>query len=222
MTPASTGKLLTGSVSNPIRNVARRLRVVIPLALMAVPWYGLAQVSVTTYHNDNFRTGQNLGESLLTPTNVNVNQFAKLYVASETLDSWAAAQPLYVPNVAIPGQGTHNVVYVATINNSVYAFDADSGQQLWVQNYGPPTPFDNLCGDSTYQASPSKGAGIVGTPVIDPVAGLIYFVTKLATEAPHHSPFISTPFTSQLASRSRVARSKSCLLPGRHSCRSIR
>src|SRR5579863_7717081 len=98
---------------------------------------------VTTYHNDNARTGQNLGESILTPANVNVNQFAKLYAASETLDSWAAAQPLYMPNVAIPGQGVHNVVYVATLNNSVYAFDADSGQQLWFENYGPPTPFDD-------------------------------------------------------------------------------
>jgi hypothetical protein len=188
MIPASVGKLQTSSVSNPITNFAPGLRLLFSLVLfIAFPCLGLAQVSVTTYHNDNARTGQNLGESILTPANVNVNQFAKLYAASETLDSWAAAQPLYMPNVAIPGQGVHNVVYVATLNNSVYAFDADSGQQLWFENYGPPTPFDDLCGDSTYQVSPSKGAGIVGTPVIDPVAGLIYFVTKTGNGS--SSPF---------------------------------
>ena len=137
----------------------------------------VAQVSVTTYHNDNSRTGQNLSETLLTPNNVNVNQFGKLYSGSANLDSWAAAQPLYVANVTIGG-ATHNVVYIATIANSIYAFDADSGQELWYANYGPATPFDNVCLDSNYAISPSAGAGIVGTPVIDPVGGIIYFVTK--------------------------------------------
>jgi hypothetical protein len=136
-----------------------------------------AQVSVTTYHNDNFRTGQNLHETVLTPANVNVSQFGKLYTGSVNLDSWAAAQPLYVPNVMIAGT-THNVVYVATLNNSIFAFDADSGQELWNVNYGPATPFDNVCKDSNYGFSPSAGAGIVGTPAIDPVGGIIYFVTK--------------------------------------------
>lgn len=136
-----------------------------------------AQVSVTTYHNDNARTGQNLSETLLTPANVNVNQFAKLFSGSVNLDSWAPAQPLYVPNVLIGGI-THNVVYVATLNNSIYAFDADTGQELWTANFGPPTPFDNLCNDSSYQVSTRQGAGIVSTPVIDPLAGILYFVNK--------------------------------------------
>jgi len=136
-----------------------------------------AQVSVTTYHNDNGRTGQNTAETMLTPGNVNTTQFGKLFTGSVTLDSWSAAQPLYVPNVMIRGVA-HNVVYVATINNSIYAFDADSGALLWTNNYGPPTPYANLCVDSSYGSSPSAGAGIVGTPAIDPVAGIIYFVTK--------------------------------------------
>ena len=72
----------------------------------------------------------------------------------------------------------HNVVYVATLNNSVYAFDADNGNQLWMKNYGPATSFVPLCHDSGFNTSPSLGAGIIGTPVIDPVAGIIYFVAK--------------------------------------------
>jgi hypothetical protein len=198
MIPASAEKRSVTSVSNRTTKFTGAWSSIFTLVLVvSFPWHSLAQVSVVTYHNDNARTGQNLSESLLTPANVNVNQFAKLY-ATETLDSWAAAQPLYMPNVVIPGQGTHNVVYVATINNSVYAFDADGGQQLWFFNYGTPTPFDDLCADSTYQVSPSKGAGIVGTGVIDPVAGLIYFVTKTGngTSSPFalylHAVYIAT------------------------------
>ena len=135
------------------------------------------QVSVTTYHNDNGRTGQNVKETTLTPGNVRVATFGKVFTGSVSLDSWAAAQPLYVANVTISGTA-HNVVYIATLNNTVYAFDANNGLLLWMQNYGTPTPYTTLCNDSAFQNSPSKGAGIVGTPVIDPVAGTMYFVAK--------------------------------------------
>lgn len=137
----------------------------------------IAQVSVTTYHNDNARTGQNTSETSLTSANVNATQFGKLFAGSVNLDSWSTGEPLYVANVTIAGL-THNVVYVATLNNSLYAFDADSGALLWTSNYGLPTPFANLCTDNAFTQSPSGGAGIIGTPVIDPIAGIIYFVTK--------------------------------------------
>jgi hypothetical protein len=174
--------LAVDSLSEPAGKRARRptpstLCLALMLALSPLIQRAGAQVGVTTYHNDNARTGQNLSETLLTPTNVNVNQFARLYAGSVPLDSWSAAQPLYVPNVVVAGT-SHNVVYVVTINNSLYAFDADSGQELWQANYGPPTSFDGLCVDSSYQMAPGSGAGIVGTPVIDPVAGIIYFVNK--------------------------------------------
>jgi len=138
------------------------------------------QVSVTTYHNDNGRTGQNIQETILTPRNVVPAHFKKVFTSSVTLDSWAVAQPLYVASVTIAGSA-HNVVYVATLNNSVYAFDADNGTELWMQNYGPPTSFVPLCHDSAFQSSPSMGAGIIGTPVIDPAAGAMYFVAKTGT-----------------------------------------
>jgi hypothetical protein len=185
-----------GSPSFAARKLARASRRTIFLAVaLAVGLWGdpqaKAQVSVTTYHNDNSRTGQNLNETVLTPANVNVSQFGKLYSGSVNLDSWAPAQPLYVPNVTIPAQGTHNVVYVATLANSIFAFDADSGQELWTVNYGPPTPFDDLCTDSSYQVAPTLGAGIVSTPVVDPDAGILYFVTKTGNGK-------STPFALYL------------------------
>ncbi len=156
-----------------------------------------AQVSVTTYHNDNARTGQNTAETVLTPANVNATQFGKLFSGSVNLDSWSTAQPLYVPNVTVGGK-KHNVVYIATINNSLYAFDADTAVLLWTNNYGPPTPYASLCQDSGYGKSPSLGAGIVSTPAIDAVAGIIYFVTKTGdgTSSPYALYLHAVDFTT--------------------------
>src|ERR1700684_1104298 len=93
---------------------------------------GLAQaqvpVSVTTFHNDNSRTGQNTQETVLTPANVNSTQFGKLFTVA--VDGYVYAQPLYLSAVSIGG-GKHNVVYVATEHDSVYAIDADTGMIYW-------------------------------------------------------------------------------------------
>ncbi len=132
-----------------------------------------AQVNVTTQHNDLARTGQNLNETVLTPSNVNVNQFGLLFKAP--VDNQVYAQPLYLANVSIGG-GTHNVVYIATTSNSVYAFDADTGTQYWHTNLGTPianTDYGAGCVDI------NGNAGIVGTPVIDPAAGTLYVVNSL-------------------------------------------
>src|SRR3977135_2655089 len=93
-----------------------------------------AQVSVTTYHNDNARTGQNTQETYLTPANVNSTQFGKLFTVA--VDGAVFAQPLYLTNVSING-GTHNVVYVATQHDSVYAIDADTGTLYWQKSLIP-------------------------------------------------------------------------------------
>src|ERR1700723_114395 len=131
------------------------------------------------YRNDNFRTGQNLAESILTPSNVTASQFGLLF--TDATDAAAYAQPLYVPNVSIPGQGAHNVVYVATENDSVYAFDADQpGPALWHTTFINPAhgitavPASDLgCGDL------APIIGITATPVIDPTTGTLYVVSKV-------------------------------------------
>jgi len=138
-------------------------------------------VAVTTYHNDNLRTGQNLSETVLTPANVGT--MTQLFATTPVFDGWAVAQPLYLPQTPING-GVHNVVFVATLANSVYAFDSDHGTQYWHVVYGPPDTYGYQktggCTDSGFSMNPSGGAGIVGTPVIDTSVSppVMYFVTK--------------------------------------------
>ena len=95
----------------------------------------MAQVNVYTRSYDTSRTGANLQETILTPANVNSTNFGKLFTFHT--DGEIYAQPLYVSNLAIAG-GTHNVVFVASMLNTVYALDADTGAQLWSQNFGSP------------------------------------------------------------------------------------
>jgi hypothetical protein len=135
----------------------------------------MAQVSVTTYHNDLARTGQNTQETILSPGNVNSTQFGKLY--SVPTDGAVYAQPLYLWAVSIAG-GTHNVLYVVTEHDSVYAIDADSGTVYRQVSLIPS-------GGSSVSSVGDLGCtdlvpviGITGTPVIDPVTGTLYVVAK--------------------------------------------
>ena len=96
-------------------------------AAAEMPTYSAA-VDVTSWRFDATRTGQNLNEMQLTPANVNSTSFGKLY--SYGVDGYVYAQPLYITALTIAG-GTHNVLFVATQHDSVFAFDADKNQQLW-------------------------------------------------------------------------------------------
>jgi hypothetical protein len=136
---------------------------------------GFALPSVLTQDYDNTRSGANLSESILTPASVSSATFGKLF--SYPVDEEVHAQPLYVPNLAIAG-GTHNVVYVATMGNSVYAFDADNAATantpLWSVNLGQSVP------QSQYLFIAGGGNsknGIYSTPVIDPTSNTIYVLT---------------------------------------------
>src|SRR5882757_1667911 len=113
--------------------------IALALAAACSSFSARAQVNVWTYHNNNSRTGENLNETLLAPTNVSSTMFGKVF--SQTLNGYVFAQPLYVSGVNIPGQGVHNVLFIATEHNSVYAFDAESNTGptnglLWKVNLG--------------------------------------------------------------------------------------
>jgi len=119
-------------------------------------------IDVVTYHDDIGRTGQNLLETILTTSNVNSSSFGKLFTLP--VDGIIDAEPLYLSAVAIPNKGTHNVIYTATENDSVYAFDADTGALLWhvsVLGSGETPSDDHGCG----QISPQ--IGITSTPAIN-------------------------------------------------------
>jgi hypothetical protein len=145
------------------------------------------QVTVSTGRMDNQRTGANLSETILTPGNVNSNQFGALF--DYPIDYLALAQPLYVPNVNINGT-LHNVVYVATMADSVYAFDADSNtgsntSPLWWVNFTDPANGITLASGANLPCSGTgQGSvgfiqeGIAGTPVIDTSTGTLYVVAK--------------------------------------------
>jgi outer membrane protein assembly factor BamB len=136
-----------------------------PVVSVPPPPATAATTDVVTYHNDNARTGQNLSETVLTPANVNSGSFGEL--AFFPVDGKVDGQPLYLSNLMVGGTA-HNVLFVVTEHDSVFAFDADTGTQLWKKSVLGPgeTPSDDR---NCAQITPE--IGITSTPVIDRLRG---------------------------------------------------
>jgi hypothetical protein len=136
---------------------------------------------VLTQHNDNSRTGANLGETVLNPINVRTGTFGKLFTLP--VDGQVYAQPLIASAVDLGAAGTKNVAIVATMHNSVYAFDAETGEQIWNLNAGPSLPVS----DFGFYLDIANEVGILSTPVIDKANNGVYFVSLTKENGTYHS-----------------------------------
>ncbi|MEJ0000140.1 MAG: hypothetical protein WDO13_13805 [Verrucomicrobiota bacterium] len=140
--------------------------------------------SVLMYHNDNTGSGVNPEETLLTPANVTGTNFAKRYATP--VDGNVYAQPLYLPGVEVTGgphAGTHNLVFIATEHDSLYAIDADNGKIVWRTSFtvtGLPgaTSIAPMPAADTFTSDTAPEIGITSTPVIDPATNMLYVTAK--------------------------------------------
>jgi hypothetical protein len=145
-----------------------------------------------TFHNDNMRTGQNLNETVLTTQNVNSANFGKLFTLP--IDGIPHASPLYVENVSVPSQGVHNIVYLATEHDSVYAYDADgrSTTPIWKRSFINPaqgiTTVPNADVGECCDITPE--IGITSTPVIDKATNTMYVVVKTKEVAGGNTTYV--------------------------------
>lgn len=137
-----------------------------------------AGTRVVTWHYDNLRTGWNMHERTLTPHAVAGRRFKP--IASVTLDDAVYAQPLVMTNQRINGKGVHDVVYVATENNTLYAIDANTGAVLRKHNFGPAVPINEPSFGCT---NSGPDLGITSTPVIDATADQMYLMTDVFPES---------------------------------------
>ena len=156
------------------RSSLRLTRRIVCCSCLVVPLLAFAQVDVLTQHNDGARTGANLRETILKPGNVDARHFGMLF--KRVVDDQLYTQPLLATNVKVGG-GWHDVVVVTTVNNSVYAFDANDAQAtspLWHVNFGTPA---NLH-DADFGCLDINGSmGIIGTPVINAEKNALYVVS---------------------------------------------
>jgi hypothetical protein len=156
-----------------MEDVVRKLGLSVAMLALGVSASWAGPVSVTTYHYDNYRTGWNQVETSLKPANVSGASFGLL--TSTKLDDQVDAQPLVLGSQQIGGHGrAHEVAYVATESDTVYAIDTTTGKILLQKNFGTPVPFTSLPGGCNNNG---PNIGINSTPVIDPATNTLYVVT---------------------------------------------
>jgi hypothetical protein len=167
------------------RSTPRAFGGVVCLALAALSAATASAQSILSERYNDARTGANLAETTLTTSNVTVSRFGKLF--SQSVNGYTQAQLLYMPGVAIPNKGTHNVVFVGTMNDVLYAFDADSNtganaSPLWVHDFTNPSagitpvPIVDIVGSNSLNIV--GNVGIESTPVIDPSSDTMYVVVR--------------------------------------------
>ena len=162
-------------------------RIWFPLLVFCLVFSARADVAVLTEHNNLSHTGANLAETVLNTTDVNTNSFGLLY--TRPVDDQIYAQPLIMTNVDIPGKGVHNLVILATANNTLYAYDADDAsvaEPYWTNNFNRPPNIVSpnrvdmsaigACGGDYHDVS--GNCGITATPVIEPISGTIYVANR--------------------------------------------
>ncbi|HKH97551.1 MAG TPA: hypothetical protein VJ999_00465 [Candidatus Sulfotelmatobacter sp.] len=180
-TPATTLSDSGSQFSVVVSNAARAITSNAATLTVNAP---TSSADVLTYHNDIGRTGQNLAETVLTTSNVASSTFGKLGFYST--DGLVDAEPLYASTVAVPGNGTHNLLIVASEHDTVYAYDADTGTKVWSTSMlksGEKTSDPRGCG----QVSPE--IGVTSTPVIDRTRGpngVVYVVAMSKNGSTYH------------------------------------
>jgi hypothetical protein len=170
----------------------------------------LLSTNVLTAHNDLMRTGDNLTETALTPANVNVNTFGQLF--SYPVDGWVYAQPLYMANLTLVDGSVHNVVFVATEHNSVFAFDANNpdptmgGGLLWQTSFNNPANGITAVPAADMQSDGfGPEEGITATPVIDPNSNLLYVAYRTKEVRADEAHFVQTIASLDITSGNIVA-----------------
>ncbi len=163
----------------------RKIRNAIAAGLLGVAG-AVAQTSVLTYHNDNARTGQYSDEILLGPASLSAGLFGKR--AEWTVDGAVYAQPLYLARVKIAGKGFHDVVFVATSHDSLYALDADdkSAPPLWQVSFLNANLGATTVSAAEVNCEAMGELGISGTPVIDSESGTIYVIAYTKESGNHY------------------------------------
>jgi uncharacterized protein (TIGR03437 family) len=165
----------------------QRSAVLLVAFILILPRLLHSQASLTTHRNNLARSGENLQENVLRPANVKPDQFGKLF--SQPVDGQVYAQPLYLPFISIPGKGIHNVVFIATAHDTVYAFDAESTDGPNASPLWQVTLADVNAGERPANVADVLGCnsmipeiGITSTPVIDPATGTLYVVALTIRE----------------------------------------
>ena len=193
-------------IKNSLRNrcvCGYFLALIVSIGLPGAGLQSAAAQNVLTYHGDTLRTGWFSSETQLTANNVNSNSFGLLHTV--VVDGRVDAEPLYVSQLSIPKKGVHNVIFIATENNSLYSIDADTGVILAHRNFGAPVPYQY----KSYDDSIFPVMGILGTPVIDLAAGLIYLVADTyngKSDIFHlHAASLTTLKTAMMGSSFRIS-----------------